>query len=139
MWIPPPPSFNCTLKKIKEYLSDCEVIRYKANQNSQNNNLEVKLNPSTSNSIPDLSQKTLDNVFDDENALFALYCAKYDMNAAKRKAPFDWPSVISVNGARLTYQQPWKHFTQEECVEFEHGIRTYGKNFFQISTRLVSF
>lgn len=137
LWIPPPTFSTCNWTKIKEYLADCETIRYKAQQNSTTGESEiVKLNLTTQNS---LNKSSMEDVFDDENALFELYCANYDVNLAKSKAPFEWTSLKSVNGPCLTYQQPWKHFTQDECSEFENGIRTYGKNFFQISTRLVCF
>lgn len=139
IWVPPPPSSDCTSQKIKEYLSDCEFIRYKSEHHNLSENFSaVKLNPSTSK-ITDPSKKSLDDIFDDENALFALYCLDYDFKLAKKQAPFDWPSIVSVNGPRLTYRQPWKQFTQEECEEFEQGIRTYGKNFFQISSNIVCF
>jgi len=45
----------------------------------------------------------------------------------------------SVNGPRLTYNEPWRHFSEEDCVLFEEGIRKHNKNFFLIQRNKASF
>ncbi|KAI1711683.1 mesoderm induction early response protein 1 [Ditylenchus destructor] len=127
MWIARPDL--CPESKVEHYLCECEKIRY--NHATQ---------PGLFSSFPthhgrkDMSVCHDPAVVkDDENILYALLKAHYNVEMAKGASQlFDWPNVKCVNGARLTYAEPWTHFSEEDCTQFEGGLRTYGKNFWSI-------
>uniref|UniRef100_A0A915D0G1 ELM2 domain-containing protein n=1 Tax=Ditylenchus dipsaci TaxID=166011 RepID=A0A915D0G1_9BILA len=77
-------------------------------------------------------------VFDDENALYALLNNNYSVVKAKAEGPFPWPSLQCVNGPRRTYTEPWRPFSEEDCAEFESALRIYGKNFWAIKKDKMS-
>lgn len=127
VWIP---SSRISLSKVEQYLETCEKIRFKSDT-------EKKFQADELIGVTKPPHSEAAVVFDDENALYALFCANYDVHEAIKKTPFEWSNIESVNGPRLTYKQPWKHFTIEECEQFEEGIRKYGKNFHEISNKIV--
>ncbi|CAD5213142.1 unnamed protein product [Bursaphelenchus okinawaensis] len=68
-----------------------------------------------------------DGVTDDEDALFALYKAGYDVETALGKLPY-----TPANGPRITGPNKWKSMTREDVDRFEDAFSEYGKNFFKI-------
>ncbi|CAD5217640.1 unnamed protein product [Bursaphelenchus xylophilus] len=68
-----------------------------------------------------------DGVTDDEDALFALYKANYDIQKALSKLPYD-----PANGPRVTAPKKWRPMSKEDADRFEEAFSEYGKNFFKI-------
>lgn len=123
-------SAKCPQRKVERYLEDCEKIRAAADasegtRNGQLASFHLAHSPTHSNS------RILEMV-DDENALYALLEADYDTDKAKAKAPFPWANIQCINGARLTYTEPWRAWSEADCTLFEQGLLQYGKNFFSI-------
>lgn len=131
LWIP---AYDiCPVVKLERYLLDCEKLRYETYQISKS---------SGENSLPlfplTYRKGEQKDLFDDENALYQLYKTNYSVEKAKSNIPAMSKSMKPpINGARLTYTEPWRQFTEEDCSSFELGLRTYGKNFFLVKTNLV--
>lgn len=131
IWVP---AYDiCLSAKLERYLLDCEKLRCETYQKTK----------SPGESLFTLFSSTYKNArkdsFDDENSLYQLYKFNYSYEKAKAHIPTVWKSMKHINGARLTYTEPWRQFTDDDCNIFELGLRTYGKNFFMIKTNLVYF
>nr|CAD2145961.1 unnamed protein product [Meloidogyne enterolobii] len=128
LWISSPDC--CPESVVTEYLIECEQIR--AGEKPKNGMSQTSKKRSSSETVSTLMGEE-GIVPDDENALFALYLANYNVKKAKAKAPFEWPALCSVNGPRLTQPQgTLRTWTEEDCENFEKGMAEHGKHFLKI-------
>nr|CAD2172171.1 unnamed protein product [Meloidogyne enterolobii] len=128
LWISSPDC--CPESVVTEYLIECEQIR--AGEKPKNGMSQTSKKRSSSETASALMGEE-EIVPDDENALFALYLANYNVKKAKAKAPFEWPALCSVNGPRLTQPQgTLRTWTEEDCENFEKGMAEHGKHFLKI-------
>lgn len=70
-------------------------------------------------------------VFDDEDALYALYKANYDVNQVLNNLPLE-----KANGPRIRGPEKWQKMSTDEVEEFEKAFRVYGKNFVKIHQKM---
>ncbi|KAL7071433.1 hypothetical protein ACQ4LE_009495 [Meloidogyne hapla] len=130
LWIASPDC--CPESVVTEYLIECEQIRAGEKPKNGVGQTPKKHCKDTSSETASTLLEEEEIVPDDENALYALYMANYNVKKAKAKAPFEWPALCSVNGPKLTQPGALRTWTEEDCENFEKGMADHGKHFLKI-------